>query len=84
MASKIFRVFLISSVAVVPVAAIRGLIITLAVVSDYAGLSNITMVLSKLQMFLIDIIPFLMSVFFSLSWSKIGKKTRFFILSLPC
>lgn len=76
MASKIFRVFLISSVAVVPVAAIRGLIITLAVVSDYAGLSNITMVLSKLQMFLIDIIPFLMSVFFSLSWSKIGKKNQ--------
>lgn len=64
MASKVFRVFLIASVAVVPVAAIRGLIITLAVASDYAGLRHITSVLSKMQIFLIGIIPFLMSVFF--------------------
>lgn len=76
MASKVFRVFLIASVAVVPVAAIRGLIITLAVASDYAGLSHITSVLSKMQIFLIGIIPFLMSVFFSLSWSKIGKRNQ--------
>lgn len=67
--NRFFRAIIASSIAIVPFAVLRGVIITLSVLTDLVGWPYLTHWLVNLQDFCMHFLPWLTAIFISLHWS---------------